>query len=81
MRYIWKRFNTNFIWNAIKFDNKLNIMKNVNNAYKLDSIFDKKIVFLKYNTCFALNNNVYTLKFAVYLKIVKHYIFLNNIFK
>ena len=65
----------------IKFDNKLNIAKNVNNAYKFGLIFDKKIVFFKYNVYFALNNNVYIFKFVIYLKIVKYYIFSNNVFK
>ena len=65
----------------IKFNNKLNIAKNVDNAHKFNLIFDEKIVFFKYNAYFTLNNNVYTFKFVIYLKIIKYYIFSNNIFK
>ena len=56
-------------------------MKDIIDMNKFRLIFLGKIALFKYCVNFALNNNVETLKFIIYLKVFKNNILLNNIFK
>lgn len=77
----FKKIDINFKWNYVTIDDESNIAKNVYRTYKFRSIFLKKLAFFKYNVYFILKNNVYTLEFIIYFKVVKHDIFSNDVFK